>query len=130
MEEKQFYVSLTYINIVFAEDEDDAANIVERQIVDGELVPNDIEVEECKDELEVGSWEYNGIRYDSKFKLLNGLVKAEEIMSYKDWVNDTYSAYDIIEDNLDIVYLEQTYWEYQIEMLEYLAQIGKIKEVK
>jgi hypothetical protein len=129
MEEKQFYVSLTYINIVTAEDEDDAANIVERQVVDGKLVPNDIEVEECEDN-KVNLWEYDGIQYDSEYKLLNELVKVEEIMSYEDWINDTYSAYDIVEDNLSVVYLEQRYWEYQMDMLEYLTQIGKVKEIK
>lgn len=43
---KDYYVTITYLASVEAESEDDAAVIAQQWIAQGDLFPNDIEVEE------------------------------------------------------------------------------------
>lgn len=49
MNKKCYYVSVTYLATVYAENEDDAMDVTVKLIEDGLIVPNDIEVDEAKE---------------------------------------------------------------------------------
>ena len=42
---KEYYVCVTYLTIIEAENEEEAAALTEQYILDGKLVPNDFEIE-------------------------------------------------------------------------------------
>ena len=46
----KYYVTFTYIATVEADNADEAMNMVEADIVNGDLYPNDVEYEEFKGE--------------------------------------------------------------------------------
>ena len=47
---KKYYVTFTYIDTVEANNADEAMNIVEADIVNGDLSPNDVEYDEVEGE--------------------------------------------------------------------------------
>lgn len=127
---KTYYVTLTYLNTIEAESFEEAENLTIEMIGDGDLVPNDIEIEIAKDanNNQHPVYEYDGFMFEHKEFLIDALVENEEILPFHGWLNENYTASDIYENAFED--LELKYNEYKEDVFIWCLQVGKVKEVK
>ena len=130
---KTYYVTFTYLNTVEAESCEEAENLTEEMIRDGDLVPNDIETEIAKDvslldDTQHPVYEYDGFMFEHKEYVIDALVESEEILPFYGWLNENYTASDIYENCFED--LELKYNEYKEDVFIWCLQVGKIKEIK
>lgn len=130
---KTYYVTFTYLNTIEAESYEEAENLTEEMIRDGDLAPNDIETEIAKnkslsDAIPRPVYEYDGFMFEHKEFIIDALVENEEILPFHGWLNENYTASDIYENGFED--LESKYNEYKEDVFIWCIQVGKVKVVK
>jgi len=130
---KVYYVTMTYLNTIEAESYEEAEELTEEMIRDGDLVPNYIETEIAKDiEIQEDNiqykYQYNGTKYKDKEEVIDVLILDEEIDTFENWINDSYTACEIYEN--PYTELEPKYEEYKENIFIWCLQVGRVKELK
>lgn len=126
MNKKTYYVTMTYINTIEASSFEEAEKLTIESILNGDIAPNDIETE--VEDSELGSfYEYDNEIFKDKHTLIEKLIKDGVIDSFKNWVNDEYSAYDVLCLNTYDDNVEDKYEIYKEEMFEWCIEVEKVK---
>ena len=128
---KIYNVTMTYLNAIEAESYEEAEQLTEEMIRDGDLVPNEIEteIEEGVEEQEVKTiYQYFDKEFDDYEEILDYLVDVGEIKTFNHWLDENYSASDIYTFKYEN--LSSQYREYKEDMYIWLIQVGRVKEIE
>ena len=128
---KIYYVTMTYLNTIEAESYEEAEQLTEEMIRNGDIVPNEIETEikDCNEEQEEKTiYQYFDKEFDDYEEILDYLVDIGEIRTFNDWLDNNYSASDIYTFRYEN--LSSQYREYKKDIFTWCIQVGRVKEIK